>query len=68
MPIENTQNKRFLQGSIVKIKPEFQDAGDHEFTWVVLADEEKGRVDISAIDSYLSIRPIHTVKVEWLES
>ncbi len=68
MPIENTQNKHFLKGSIVKIKPEFQDPGDHEFTWVVLADEEKGRVDISAIDSHLSIRPIHTVKVEWLEN
>jgi hypothetical protein len=67
MSTENIHNKPFLKGTVVKIRPEFQDEGDHEFTWVVLADEEKGRVDISAIDSHLSIRPIHTVKVEWLE-
>jgi hypothetical protein len=50
-----------------KFSPQFQDAGDAEFTWVVLADEEKGRVDISALDSLLKIRPIHTVQVEWIE-
>ena len=59
--------RSFLKGDIVKIRPEFQDDGDHEFTWVVLADEEKGRVDVSAIDSALTIKPIHTVKTEWLE-
>ena len=52
---------------IVKILPEFQDEGDDEFTWIVVNDEEKGRVDISAIDSPLTIKPIHTVQIEWLE-
>jgi hypothetical protein len=67
MTLKNFITRTFRKGDIVKIRPEFQDDGDHEFTWVVLADEEKGRVDISAIDSPLSIKPIHTLKVEWLE-
>jgi hypothetical protein len=32
-----------------------------------LNDEEKGRVDISAIDSLLRIKPIHTVQTDWIE-
>lgn len=59
--------QKFLKGQIVKIRPLFQDEGDDEYTWVVLNDEEKGRVDISAIDSAMKIKPIHTVQVEWLE-
>lgn len=59
--------KKFLKGQVIKIRPEFQDEGDDEYTWVVLNDEEKGRVDISAIDSVMKIKPIHTVQVEWLE-
>ncbi len=67
MTFKNSLSKPFLKGNVVKILPQFQDAGDAEFTWVVLADEEKGRVDISALDSLLKIRPIHTVQVEWIE-
>ena len=63
----NTSTQKFLKGQVVKIRPEFQDDGDDEYTWVVLKDEEKGRVDISAIDSLLKIKPIHTVQVEWLD-
>jgi hypothetical protein len=63
----NTSTQKFLKGQVVKIRPEFQDDGDDEYTWVVLNDEEKGRVDISAIDSLLKIKPIHTVQVEWLD-
>lgn len=62
-----TEVRKFLKGDVVKILPEFQDAGDDEFTWVVLADEEKGRVDISAINSPLSIKPTHTVQTDWIE-
>jgi hypothetical protein len=60
-------NKRYLKDQIVKIRPEFQDEGDDECIWTVLHDEEKGRVDIVNINSLLKIKPIHTVKVEWLE-
>jgi hypothetical protein len=65
--IYNSTMKKFLKVMIVKILPEFQDEGDDEFTWIVVNDEEKGRVDISAIDSPLTIKPIHTVQIEWLE-
>ena len=67
MTFKNSLSKPFQKGNVVKILPQFQDVGDDEFTWVVLADEEKGRVDISAMDSLLKIRPIHTVQVEWSE-
>jgi hypothetical protein len=62
-----TEIRKFQKGDAVKIRPEFQDDGDSEFTWVVLNDEEKGRVDISAIDSPLTIKPVHTVQTEWIE-
>lgn len=51
-------------GDQVSILPEFQDKGDHKFTWVVVGEEEKGRVDISPIDIKLAIKPIYTLKVE----
>ena len=57
---------RFLKGQIVEILPEFQDTGDSEYTWIVIEDEEKGRVSISAINSKLAIRPIHVVKTAWI--
>lgn len=62
-----TEVRKFLKGDIVKILPEFQDAGDDEFTWVVVTDEEKGRVDISAIDSPLTIKPLHIVQSDWIQ-
>ena len=46
---------------------EIQDDGDDGFTWIVVNDEEKGRVDISAIDSPLTIKPVHTVQNDWIE-
>ena len=50
------------RGDQVEILPEFQDAGDDEFHWVVLADEEKGRVDICPVDIALRIKPRYTVE------
>lgn len=61
------KTRKFFKGDIVRILPEFQDAGDDEFTWVVVADEEKGRVDISAVDSLLTIKPIHIVQTDWID-
>ncbi len=63
----NTEVRKFLKGDIVKILPEFQDAWDDEFTWVAVSDEEKGRVDISAVDSPLTIKPVHIVQTDWIE-
>lgn len=62
-----TGSTLFRKGDIVRILPQYQDPGDDEFTWVVLEDEEKGRVDISAADSALGIKPRHTVNSEWIE-
>ena len=62
-----TEVRKFLKGDIVKILPEFQDAGDGEFTWVVVTDEEKGRVDISAVNSPLTIKPVHIVQTYWIK-
>jgi hypothetical protein len=57
----------FVKGEVVRILPEYQDPGDEEFTWVIVTDEEKGRVDISPVDIPMNIKPWTTVKVDWLE-
>ncbi len=57
----------FKRGDIVDILPEYQDPGDDEFIWVVLDDESKGRVSISAENSQLNIKPIHVVCTDWIK-
>lgn len=52
----------FKKGDTVEILPEFQDAGDSDFKWVVLEDEEKGRVDICPVDINMRIKPRYTVQ------
>lgn len=59
-------SQKYLKGDIVEILPEFQDAGDGDYEWIVLDDEEKGRVSISATNSTLSITPIHVVQTDWI--
>lgn len=54
-------------GDQVRIRPEYQDEGDDEFTWVVVGDEEKGRVDVSPISTSMKIKPTYTLKVEHVE-
>ena len=55
------------KGDVVRIKPQWQDAGDDRFTWVALGDEDGGRVDISPINTGLTFPPRYVVKTEWLE-
>ena len=55
------------QGDIVEILPEYQDKGDAEYTWKALNDEEKGRVDISPINTGLDFPPVSTVKSSWIK-
>lgn len=57
----------FKYGSRVEILPEFQDPGDDGFIWVVLGDEEKGRVDIRPINIDLAIKPVYTVTVDQIK-
>lgn len=59
---------KFKCGDIVEILPEFQDLGDDEYVWVVVDDESKGRVSISAENSQLKIKPVHVVRAEWIKA
>lgn len=54
----------FKRDDVVEILTEFQDPGDSSFIWVVLHDEEKGRVDISPVNINLTIKPIYSLKTE----
>ncbi len=58
---------KILKGDIVKIRPQWQDKGDAEYTWVARNDEEKGRVDISALELRAGIWPMQTVTVDMIE-
>lgn len=57
----------FKHGDIVEILEEFQDPGDNTLTWMVLHDEEKGRVDITPIDIELEIKPTYTLKTDQIK-
>jgi hypothetical protein len=57
----------FKRDDVVEILTEFQDPGDSSFTWVVLNDEEKGRVDITPVDINLTIKPTYTLKTEQIK-
>ena len=56
----------FKRGDKVELLKEFQDPGDESFTWIVVGDEEKGRVDITPINIKLDIKPINTVQAHWI--
>jgi len=49
------------RGDRISILPEYRDKGDEQFIWVVAGDEEKGRVDISVLNSGLPFPGIQTV-------
>lgn len=51
----------FKKGDVVVIRPEFQDKGDADFVWVVVEDEEKGRVDIQPQKTGMTVPPRYTV-------
>lgn len=56
----------FTRGDIVEILEAFQDPGDETLTWVVEHDEEKGRVDLVPHEMTGAIKPMYTVKTEWV--
>jgi hypothetical protein len=55
------------RGDTVRILPQYQDPGDDEFTWVVVGDEEKGRVDVSPVSIPMKVKPVYTLEVEQVE-
>lgn len=58
----------FTKGDIVRILPQYQDAGDDEFTWIVVGDEEKGRIDVSPVAISMKIKPVYTLNVCQVEA
>lgn len=55
------------KGDTIRILPEYQDAGDDEFIWLVVGDEEKGRVDVSPVSIQMTLKPVYTLHVEQVE-
>jgi hypothetical protein len=54
-------------GDVVRIRPEWQDAGDDKCTFIAVEDEDGGRVKIQA-QLGLPINPTQVVNVQWLET
>lgn len=53
----------FKKDDLIMILPEFQDPGDADFVWVVVGDEEKGRVDVQHLGTGMSMPPRYTFVV-----
>ena len=56
----------FKRGDHVELLESHRDPDDDTFIWIVVGDEEKGRVDISPVDIAMQIKPIHTVRADWI--
>lgn len=59
--------KPFRRGDAIEILPEFQDAGDDIYAWVVVGDEEKGRVDITPSNIDLHYKPVYVVTIDQIK-
>ena len=55
-----------LKGQQVHIKPEWQDAGDDQFTWIALEDEGGDRVKIMPLMPELTFAPVSVVETRML--
>jgi hypothetical protein len=56
------------KGDRLSIKPQWRDVGDENLAWVARSDEEKGRVDISALEQKdMALWPVFTVRVDMIE-
>lgn len=55
------------RGDEVKVKPEYQDAGDAAFVWRAVEDEDGGRVRIAPELTSLRFGPQYVVRVDMLE-
>lgn len=56
------------KGDEVRIKPEWQDAGDEALFWVAIEDEDGGRVRIAPINTSLKFPPNQVVETSMLEA
>lgn len=55
------------KGDVVKIKPEWQDAGDDQIQFIAIEDEDGGRVMIGALGVLSNFVPTQVVLVSMLE-
>jgi hypothetical protein len=65
--LDNSAGSRIRAGQRVHICREWQDAGDENFIWVAVEDEDGGRVRISPVNIGLSITPSQVVETRMLE-
>jgi hypothetical protein len=64
----NGESQMIRKGDVLTIKPQWRDAGDETLMWVARSDEEKGRLDISAlILKNLPLWPVQTVSIDMVE-
>lgn len=56
------------KGDTVVIKPEWRDAGDEDFHWIALEDEDGGRVRIGPTDTGMAIHPSYVIETSMLEN
>lgn len=54
------------KGQNIHIRPEWQDAGDDQFTWIALEDEDGGRVKIMPLMPDLPFPPVTIVETRML--
>ena len=59
---ESETNMHYRTGDSIEILPEFRDPGDEAFDWVVVTDEEKGRVDITPTNHSMAVKPLYTLR------
>jgi len=55
------------RGDTVRIKPQWQDPGDADFTWVALEDEHGDRVRIAPEMADIEFQPNYVVTTDMLE-
>lgn len=54
------------KGQKVHIKPEWQDPGDDQFTWIAVEDEDGGRVKVMPLIPDLAHPPVTVVETRKL--
>lgn len=66
MSTAQSKNPALSLGQVVELLPDYQDAGDASYTWVVVEEEDRGRLFISPIDTGLPIPPRYPVERSWI--
>ena len=58
----------FNKGDKVKILASYQDEGDARYIWEVVADEDRGHVEIKPVNFEFEFAPISQVRSYMIES